>query len=79
MTPEQQIVLGHKAEACREVLDAALDRVERALVTKLKAIPLSNVEEIRGAHASLSVIEGIRAAVIEQITPAQIARAEQPE
>jgi hypothetical protein len=76
MTPEQEVALGHQAEAMQAVLAEAFARAEAALVEKFKAVSPARVDDIRGLHACVQNIEAAKSAVIGMIAQAQIAQAE---
>lgn len=70
MTSHEAILLGEKSRECREVLAAAFVAMKEAMVAKMLSysVALGDEAEVISMHKSISLIDGLEAAIDTFIT-----------
>lgn len=74
MTDHETALLGEKASACREVIDAALTALKNAMIERMVGLSVSSESEpeVINLHKSISLIDGVRAAIDTFVTTGEV-------
>jgi hypothetical protein len=63
MSEDQRIARGHQASRELKETEAAFDQVEKALLGKLAATPITSPDVVLKLHAGLQALDGVRRAL----------------